>query len=632
MKKIFTFLTIVLLGAGLTVSCESLKLGDEGLSKAPETSGATLDTLFASLKDADKVLTSAYYYLPYGLVTSFDKKMNSELLEAITDHYVSKKTTEGCGPINLYYSGGLSASLSGDSVGGEAYRFGGRASKTEKDYTAIRYAWFFLENADRIPDGTKAEIDRKKAEAKMCMAIAYANMFRYVGGVPLLDHAIMIDEDLNFPRNTFAETVEFIVKLCDEAAKDLPWYVSQVENGRLTKAAALGLKLRILCFAASPTFNSDTPWHPDAADWEKMGKYVRYGQKYDATLWTRAKDAANEFMSAWATNGYYGLEQAVASGKDPVSGLPMIVPRDYRLAYRKGYFNRESTECIISIHKSNSTSYHDNYIDVIDDYTSGASLEWVNRFPWADGTPFPSDFDWSNPPREPFFEPDPTGTLLMKSTPMKETRDPRLYENVCAPGDKWKNGSPGKSFYNHWNNQGLGTGFIISKYVLQENADRAIPPHWCMMRLPEVFLNAAEAYNEADGGPSPEAYAWVNAVRNRVGLPNLAEDMTKEEFRNAILLERDLEFGFEEVRWFDMVRWGLKEAFTTKLHGLISWGDDDRNPTRITYGNPQTGAEPVYLTTPTRKWYTEFDTKWYLCPIPTEEIQKGYGMTQNPGW
>ena len=59
MKRFERILTIALLGAGL-VACESLKLGDAGLSKAPETSGATIDTLFATLKDADKVLTSAY--------------------------------------------------------------------------------------------------------------------------------------------------------------------------------------------------------------------------------------------------------------------------------------------------------------------------------------------------------------------------------------------------------------------------------------------------------------------------------------------------------------------------------------------------------------------------------------------
>lgn len=24
--------------------------------------------------------------------------------------------------------------------------------------------------------------------------------------------------------------------------------------------------------------------------------------------------------------------------------------------------------------------------------------------------------------------------------------------------------------------------------------------------------------------------------------------------------------------------------------------------------------------------------QWYLAPVPLTEINKGYGMTQNPGW
>lgn len=643
MKKTLYILMIVLMGAG-AVACESLKLGDAGLSESPESSGATLDTLFATIKDADKVLTSAYYYLPYGLVSDFDNKMGSDILEAITDHYISNKNTEGNGPNELYYSGALNASISGDPVGSEAYRFGpkrGSAALAETDYYTIRYAWFFLENADKIPQDSQgydaALLARKIGEAKMCMAIAYANMVRYVGGVPILTHALSIDEEMNFPRSTFAETIDYIVQLCDEAAEVLPWTVSNTENGRLTKAAALGLKLRILCFAASPTFNSDTPWHPDAADWENMGKYVRYGQTYDANLWKRAKDAADAFFAANA-GGQYALNQATPTG---LGGA--YTPRDYRLAYRDGYFKRGLTdkpyeEVIISTRKSNSSSYLDKHIEIQKNYGSGPSLEWVNKFPWADGTPFPKDWNWSAKqstwPSQPFFKSDPTG----QSKVGIETRDPRLYENICVPGDIWNDGKQGKAFYNHWNRQNNNPGFLMMKYVLQEDADRQFPPHWCLMRYAEVLLNAAEAYNEYEGGPSMFAYQCVDAVRARVGLCPLEtlypDGMSKEQFREALILERELEFGFEEVRWFDMVRWGLKEAFTTKLHALISWGDTDGKTiaTSFTYGNPNTGAAPVYEAIPTRAWYRDFDTKWYLCPIPTVEVMKGYGMTQNPGW
>ena len=160
MKKTVIILAIALLGAGL-VACESMKLGDAGLSKAPETSGATIDTLFASIKDADKVLVQAYYYLPYGLVTSLDSKMGSDFLESITDHFISGKHTEGDGPNDLYYTGGLSANMSGHGVGGETYRFG-----SEQDYKAIRYALLFLENADRIPNADPALLAQKKEKKK----------------------------------------------------------------------------------------------------------------------------------------------------------------------------------------------------------------------------------------------------------------------------------------------------------------------------------------------------------------------------------------------------------------------------------------------------------------------------------
>ena len=557
MKKFIEFLMFILLGAGM-IACESLQLGDAGLSDAPETSGATIDTLFATVKDADKVLAQAYYYLPYGIVSSFDSKMGNDQLEALTDHYISNKVTDSDGPNLLYYNGGLSASVGSSLRRSMAFNFGGTSD--DRDYYAIRYGWLFLENADRIPNANPAVVARMKAEARMCIAVAYADMLRFVGGVPLIDHAVTTDEEMKYPRATFAETVDFIVDLCDKAAPDLPWYTSQVDDGRMTRAAALGLKLRVLLFAASPTFNSNTLWRSDA-------------------------------------NG------------------------QYRLAYRKGYYNRGTTETIISIRKSNSTGYHDDMIKDAGNYGNGCTLDYVNKFGWADGSEFPADFDWENPSRNPFFDPDPTGVIKI---PGIETRDPRLYENVAVPGDIWRDGTVGRAYDNHRYHQANCPGFLQMKYILQQSSDRSTPPHWCMMRLPEVLLSAAEAYNEADGGPSQKAYDWVNAVRTRVGLSPLPEGLSKEEFRKAVQRERDCEFGFEEVRWFDMVRWGMTEAFTTPLSALSSVGDKDSEATSFKF--------KVKAAFPSRSWWSNWDTKWYLCPIPTVEINKDYGMTQNPGW
>ena len=42
------------------------------------------------------------------------------------------------------------------------------------------------------------------------------------------------------------------------------------------------------------------------------------------------------------------------------------------------------------------SSYHDKHFEVQGSYGSGATLTWVNKFPWADGTPFPEDFPWED--------------------------------------------------------------------------------------------------------------------------------------------------------------------------------------------------------------------------------------------
>ena len=123
-------------------------------------------------------------------------------------------------------------------------------------------------------------------------------------------------------------------------------------------------------------------------------------------------------------------------------------------------------------------------------------------------------------------------------------------------------------------------------------------------------------------GPE-NALSYVNQVRNRVGLSDLTSDIGQSDLREAILRERALEFGFEEVRWFDLVRWGRKDDFRKKLYGLYSKGDKVNNPTSFTFA-------PYELTL--RYWANNWDSKWYMAPIPQKEINKGYGMTQNPGW
>ena len=592
MKKIISKF-VILVAIFYSVSCSEIQFGDGGLSLPPESSGATIDTLFSSMANAEKVLIASYSYLPYGIPGGGNNKMGHNIVESITDLQHSSRNNINDGPRNLYYNGSLSPNLGGQA-GNETYRFA-----SESEYSSIRYAWIFIENAHKIPNISESTRNSKIAEAKVCIAIAYFELLRYCGGVPILDHAIGVNEVMKFPRNTFAQTVDFIVRMLDESNGLLPWAQEDINDGRMTKAGALALKLRVLTFAASDTFNSATKFHSQA------NEYHCYGN-YDIERWNSAKAAVNEFMLALRQGGFYKLVMPT----EPTH-------KARRLAYRSGYYDRGTSEMLISTRRGFDVSTHGDYIG--NRLYSGPTLTWANMYPWEDGSEFSEDFDWESPSKQPFFEEDGTGL-----PPGIPTRDPRLYENIAVPGDIYYNGAVGPLHTNHPEYRTSGTGFSPMKFILQSSSDRdGKPVHWPYLRYAEVLLSAAEAINEADGAPTEEAYGYVNQVRERVGLPALAEGMNKLEFRAALINERALEFGYEEVRWFDLIRWGLKEHFTKPLQGLYSKGNDQNNPTSFTF-------ETYNL--PDRFWVSKWDTKWYFTPIPQDEINKDYGMTQNPGW
>ncbi|WNH11306.1 RagB/SusD family nutrient uptake outer membrane protein [Thalassobellus suaedae] len=78
-----------------------------------------------------------------------------------------------------------------------------------------------------------------------------------------------------------------------------------------------------------------------------------------------------------------------------------------------------------------------------------------------------------------------------------------------------------------------------------------------IMRYADVLLMYAEALNET--GTTSEAYTYIQEVRDRVNLPDLAvtkPNMTKEQMRDQIAHERFLEFALEGHRFDDIRRWG----------------------------------------------------------------------------
>ena len=646
-KNVGSVVALVGLVLIATTSCvDELKFGNAFLEKAPGGT-VTADTVFNNAEYTRQFLTTIYAYQYYGL-----PYVNDQSMAWVNNPYVGKfEVLSDCWHNHWSSTAMTSEYYSGAHTSG----YGRYQDKFDylhnKVWEAVRAAWLLIENVDKVPGLSDTEKKQMKAEAKCLIASRYFDIFRHYGGLPIIKKSFSgIDASYDVPRGSVEETVNFMDSLLDEAATDLPWNFSAAdvsnEAGHWTRAGALGLKCRILLFAASPLFNDAQPYYSGSTD-----HAIWYGS-YKPELWTECKVACEKFFQELAANGYYALVQATGTR-----------PSDYRAAYRTAYSYIGSTELL-----------HSTRVTTTDNFTSAYYLwhswcdngrlaytptqEYVEMFPWADGTPFDWDKTVAAGNLDKMFS---TGTV---AGGVALTRDPRLYETVIVNGmqkslDRSTGNMSGTS-YELWiggtdattgpktENGYYATGYANNKHYMGQDMLRQYT-EWPYLRLSEIYLTYAEALLQADNNLQG-AIDQVDIIRKRVGLKGLVacnptKNLTsdKDALLNEILRERVCELGMEDCRFFDMIRYKMKDRFEKKLHGLHIYRVTNgvRVETAWYNGDKKTGAvqpthfeyEKFELSNTSRYWWTNgFDPKWYLSPFPLTEVNKGYGLTQNPGW
>ena len=108
--------------------------------------------------------------------------------------------------------------------------------------------------------------------------------------------------------------------------------------------------------------------------------------------------------------------------------------------------------------------------------------------------------------------------------------------------------------------------------------DKGTGINWPVLRYADVLLMLAEADNEINGAPTALAKQMLTRVRERAfaKASNKSAMVTeyinnlnsKEAFFNAIVDERAWEFGGENIRKFDLVRWN---NYSSKVVDAIEW-------------------------------------------------------------
>lgn len=631
-------------------SCSDLKFGNAFLEKAPGAD-MTLEQIFSSKLYAERELIGAYASLRTCLTVHSNNgnyefqnggnKIGWDNLDTMTDLMQSHCTWGGV--IKTYYAGTYNAEAENEGYG----KFGFHPDQ-EGAWTGIRRAWIFINNVDRVPDMTDEEKKVRKGEARMIIALQMHEMLRHFGGVPILDDYATPENEMtaDYSRKTVRQCVDFIVNLCDQAAKELPWTVADADNGRMTAAGALALKARVLQLAARPLFNASTSYlqaqEPTAANKASVKEepaLMTWLGSYTQENWQAVADACEDFFKKNTENG---------------DAYRMVMPQTndaegYRQAFSTCYADRESPEIIIHTGRAiptYSNTYHRFYFGLTDQGQAGrgygggcVTLNFVDMFTAADGTP--SDY------RKWLSDHGHDGTVYNNPFTGK---DPRLYETVLIAGDRyrtrcaetWIDGLEHGSSAN----PKCATGFIIRKFLWDYNDEFLNKAtNSAYIRLPELYLMYAEALNEL--GRSEEALSWLNKTRTRVGLPEMTLPNAAKlhsgqalpdypecslqgdkYLREEILDERAREFCFEEVRWFDIAFWKREDLMRKLLYGIQitrKSGSFEEGNLVLTYSDPSKMDQG-------RIWQDKFSPKWFLSAFPSDEINKGYGLVQNPGW
>ena len=504
-----------------------------------------------------------------------------------------------------------------------------------ESYMALRKVNMFLENVDKCPT-SDSEINHWKGEAYFLRAWFHFLVFRAYGPIPLVDHALDPDEDmLSIRRSNVDAVIKFICDDCDRAIQylyDMDRWPS-TDTGRATRIAAFGLKSRALLYLASPLYNGD-PLFADLKD-PVDGSYL-ISQTVDPQKWVNAANAAKECIQVAEAAGY-GLFKKYPT--DPVKNYQSIFLENWN----------------VEVLWAKNIGTYDHWLNCSDPISFGCysifdpTQEMVDAYEMADGsTPITG---YTNNGLTPIINPlsgyTETGFVAsaddsgMERWPagvstMDVNREPRFYASINYTGQRWKTTRASNWTVPHYNEfwftgmdgkNNAGSDYCKTGYLMRKLHNPARVPWqytpqqmWVYIRLGEIYLNAAEAINESEGPAN--AYQYVNAIRERAGLPDLPAGLTKDEMRDKIKHERRIELAFEVHRYFDTRRWlNGPETQGVPIHSMNIYAGTALN-------------DPAFYERIEVEKRVFISPKHYFFPIDQTEIDKHQKreLVQNLGW
>lgn len=524
-------------------------------------------------------------------------------------------------------------------------------------YNAIRDCNIFLENIrdpEKVRDMTQDERTTWEGEVMFLKAYYHFMLMRHYGPIPTMDVNLSVNtsiEDAKVKRQPIDEVVDYIVKVLDEAIPKLPNTVQSpvTDLGRITKPIALGIKAKVLLYAASPLFNGNT----DYATFKNVDGTLFFNQSFQLEKWQRAARAAKEAITACENLGM-GLYQFPGT-VFPLSDTTMI-----QMSVRNAVTEKWNKEIIWANPTSRAWQMQYSSMAHIDPNNAGnnsvhgtlaPSLKIVDQFYTRNGVPMDEDktldFSNKNQLRSGNYAERFNNIQNYQTARVHFDRENRFYANVGFDGGIWfMENSPSRSDENTWTTQlrlGLfGSGLSIPvttyypkklvnwKFAFKDGNSSHIEEYpWPMMRLADLYLMYAEALNESEG-PTADVFLYLNKIRQRAGLEgiqeswsnyalNPAKPTSKQGLRSIIQRERNIEMSFEGSRFWDLKRWKLAAQELNK--NITGWDrNQDKDHPELFY-KEQTFFQQRFVA-----------PRDYFWPIRENNLLVNPNLVQNPGW
>lgn len=511
-------------------------------------------------------------------------------------------------------------------------------------YQGIKQCYVFQNNIDKVVPMTisPAEYEAKKrvwlAETNFLIAYFHAVLLQNYGPVVIVDTDIPLageGDEFFRPRKPYDECVQIIAGMFDKAIGDLPLTVANNDLGRATKVVAQALKARMYLFAASPLFNGNSELY---ADFKSKDGTKLINQTFDKNKWKTAMDETQKAITLAEQAGnalykYVGkgnlskFDQAVANQR-----YTMVDPWNKELIW--GYSGKkehggDQNFLQVLVMPKGFCPRGQSPIGGI-----GPTLEAVEFFYSKNGVPCDKDSEYKWEDRMKIMPGDSTIYL-------HRNREPRFYAFVGYDRGPYEINSDTVTLKLRFREQNgvqaadlnadhLYGGYALKKGVSPTNqalstgtfSVNAYP--FPIIRLGELYMNYAEACAEYTGSLDANATRYFNAIREKAGLPTLAESFgnpTGNDLVKVVRRERMNEFIFEGHWLYDLKRWKEAESFFAKdadgMRGLTSGGAT---------------AEEFYKARVLPERPLIFTQKQYLYPINQEYIDINPNLVQNPKW